>query len=182
MRNIEQIKVFHYWGLIILICTNIWYQMLVLVTYAIYSTCIFNRMCLLVLYILPAGMWTVVCLHTGQTVDTYWPAFTYPCGREEEGMEAYCCNDRRCFSPCDGLLAQMGFHMGAEVVGSAAWIPRRCPVRAPCCAQTYLPLCYSSGSPDLKLRRLFLWLLCSVIWGRLQKLKYTENVCRQLNT
>ncbi len=52
-------------------------------------------------------------------------------------MEPYCYDDRRWFSQCEGLLAQMEFHMGAEVVGSAVWIPRCRLVRAPCWAQTY---------------------------------------------
>lgn len=105
-------------------------------------------------------------VHTGQTVDTYWPAFTYPCGGEEEGMETYCCDDRRWFSQCEGLLVQMGFHTGAEVVGSAVSIPRRCLVRAPCCAQTYLPPCCCFGSPGLKLKRLFFLIIMQCDLGK----------------
>lgn len=78
-------------------------------------------------------MCVAVCVHSGHKVDTHWPAFTYPCGGEEDALEPYCCDDRRWFS----LLPQMGFHTGAEVVGSVAWIPSRCLVTAPCCAQTY---------------------------------------------
>ncbi len=97
--------------------------------YSMYST---HTVCVYAVYI--SCRCIVVCLHSGQTVDTYWPAFTYPCGGEEEGMEPYCCDDRTRFSQCE---AQMGSHMGAEVVGSVAWIPSRCLVRVPCCAQTY---------------------------------------------
>lgn len=49
---------------------------------------------------LPAGIRAAVFVHTGQTVDTYWPAFTYSWGGVEGaggGMETYCCADSRWF-------------------------------------------------------------------------------------
>ena len=46
-----------------------------------------------------------VCTPATQTLDTFWPAFTCPCGAGEERLEAYCRDDRRWFSRCgsDGI-------------------------------------------------------------------------------
>lgn len=97
---------------------------------------------------LQVGVYLFVCSLLWQTVVTYWSAFTYPCGGEEQGMEPYCYVDRRC---SDGIWC-----------GSRS--RRLCLVESqstPCqgatlCPDTYLPSCCCSGSPGLKLTRLFI--------------------------
>lgn len=104
-----------------------------------FSTCIcvFVCVCVHCMIFLQVCVYLFVCSLVRQTVVTYWSAFTYPCGGEEKGMEPYCYVDRRWFSQCEGLLAQTGFHVKAEVVGSDLWNSSRCLVRAPCCVQTH---------------------------------------------
>lgn len=164
------------------------YQMVVLVCGCMYSTCIFIyahmqyymclyiyflQVCVLLFECTQTNSWHILaCIHL-----SLW-------GRGTRHGTILLWWQEVAFSRCAGLLAQMGFQVGAEVVGSAAWTPSRCLVRTPCCAQTYTyphaaalaHLVWSSKGLGC-----YCWLLCSVTWG---SRSYTmwPKACRQLNT
>lgn len=92
-------------------------------------------MCLL--YVLSAGKCTFICVLVKQL--TYIGLhLLIPVGERKTAWNHIVELTGGGFSQCEGLLAQMGFHMGAELFGAVVWNPSRCLVRVPCCAQTYI--------------------------------------------
>ena len=80
--------------------------------------------------------------------------------------------------------AQMGFHMGARSHRLCGVDSQTLPCQgAVLCPGVYLPPCCCFVSPGLKLKRLLLLIIMQrdLGGGRLWKLYYMVNVCRQLN-
>lgn len=101
------------------------------------------------------------------TVDTYWPAFTYPCGGEEDGMAPYCCVDRRRFFSVWGSAGSDVISYGSRSIWRWGVESQPLPCQgAMLCPDIYLPPCCCFGTSSLELERLLLLVIISHDLGK----------------